>query len=117
MVSGRSGFLPPPDSRLIIVDLKLGKFTPADAGQMNLYLNYAREHWTHPHENPPVGLILCSEKDAAVAHYALGNLANQVLAREYHLNLPGVAELAARIDAARRLLAAAPAHPGPRRPE
>jgi len=50
---------------------------------MNLYLNYAREHWTHPHENQPVGLILCSEKDAAVAHYALGSLANQVLAREY----------------------------------
>jgi len=68
---------------LIIVDLKLRKFTHADAGQMNLYLNYAREHWTHPHENPPVGLILCSEKDTAVAHYALGNLANQVLAREY----------------------------------
>ena len=67
---------------LIVVDLKLGKFTHADAGQMNLYLNYAREHWTHPHENPPVGLILCSEKDTAVAHYALGNLANQVLARD-----------------------------------
>jgi predicted nuclease of restriction endonuclease-like (RecB) superfamily len=92
---------------LIIVDLKLGKFTHADAGQMNLYLNYAREHWTHPHENPPVGLILCSEKDAAVAHYALGNLSNQVLAREYHLNLPGEAELAARIDMARGLLSAA----------
>jgi len=94
---------------LIIVDLKLGKFTHADAGQMNLYLNYAREHWTHPHENPPVGLILCSEKDVAVAHYALGNLSNQVLAREYHLNLPNEAELAARIDAARRLLLASPA--------
>jgi predicted nuclease of restriction endonuclease-like (RecB) superfamily len=89
---------------LIIVDLKLGKFTHADAGQMNLYLNYAREHWTHPHENPPVGLILCSERDTAVAHYALGNLANQVLAREYRLNLPTEAEIAARIDAARRLL-------------
>jgi predicted nuclease of restriction endonuclease-like (RecB) superfamily len=35
---------------LILVDLKLGKFTHADAGQMNLYLNYAREHWTHPHK-------------------------------------------------------------------
>lgn len=94
---------------LIIVDLKLGKFTHADAGQMNLYLNYACEHWTHPHENPPVGLILCSERDTAVAHYALGNLANQVLAREYQLNLPAEAEIAARIDAARRLLSAAPA--------
>ena len=93
---------------LIIVDLKLGKFTHADAGQMNLYLNYAREHWTHPHESPPVGLILCSEKDAAVAHYALGNLANQVLAREYQLKLPNAAKIAARIAAARQLLAAAP---------
>jgi hypothetical protein len=55
-----------------------------------------------------VGLILCSEKDAAVAHYALGNLANQVLAREYHLNLPGEAEVAARIDIARRLLLGLP---------
>ena len=91
------------------MDLKLGKFTHADAGQMNLYLNYAREHWTHSRENPPVGLILCSEKDTAVAHYALGNLANQVLAREYQLNLPNAAEIAARIDAARRLLSAAPA--------
>lgn len=48
---------------LILIDLKLGKFTHADAGQMNLYLNYAREHWTHADENPPVGLILCSEKN------------------------------------------------------
>jgi hypothetical protein len=94
---------------LIVVDLKLGKFTHADAGQMNLYLNYAREHWTHPLENPPVGLILCSEKDAAVAHYALGNLANLVLTREYQLNLPNETEIAARIEAARRLLATTPA--------
>jgi len=89
---------------LVIVDLKLGKFTHADAGQMNLYINYAREHWTHPDENPPVGLILCSEKDAAVAHYALGGLSNQIRAREYHLTLPAEAELAARIGRTRRLL-------------
>ena len=43
---------------LIVVDLKLGRFTHADAGQMHLYLNYAREHWTMPGENPPVGLTL-----------------------------------------------------------
>jgi hypothetical protein len=89
---------------LILVDLKLGKFTHSDAGQMNLYLNYAREQWMDPHEKPPVGLLLCSEKDAAVAHYALGNLSNQVLARQYHLNLPGEAEIAKRIDTARRML-------------
>jgi hypothetical protein len=73
---------------LILVDLKVGELTHADTGQMNLYLNYALEHWTHPDENPPVGLILCSERNEAVVHYALGNLGNKVLASEYKLALP-----------------------------
>ncbi|PWS15110.1 DUF1016 domain-containing protein, partial [Klebsiella pneumoniae] len=38
---------------LVIVDLKVGKFSYSDAGQMNMYLNYAKEHWTLPDENPP----------------------------------------------------------------
>jgi hypothetical protein len=73
---------------LVLVDLKVGRLTHADTGQMNLYLNYAREHWTHADENPPVGLILCSERNEAVAYYALGNLGNKVLASEYKLALP-----------------------------
>ena len=73
---------------LVVVDLKLGKFTHSDAGQMHLYLNYAREHWAFPGENPPVGLILCAEKDGAVARYALEGLANKVLAAEYRTTLP-----------------------------
>jgi predicted nuclease of restriction endonuclease-like (RecB) superfamily len=89
---------------LIVVELKLGKFTHADAGQMNLYLNYARDHWTNQEENPPVGLILCSEHDAAVAHYALGNLVNQVLAREYQTALPTEEQLVKRLEARRRQL-------------
>jgi hypothetical protein len=44
---------------------------------MHLYLNYAHEHWMKPGENPPVGLILCAEKGAAEAHYALDNLPQQ----------------------------------------
>ena len=86
---------------LIVIDLKLGKLTPADTGQMNFYVNYAREHWTYPGENPPVGLILCSEKDEAVAHYALDNLPN-ILAREYQLKLPDEEKLAAQIEEARK---------------
>jgi predicted nuclease of restriction endonuclease-like (RecB) superfamily len=73
---------------LVIIDLKLGKFTHADAGQMHLYLNYAREHWTLPGENPPVGLILCAEKNTSVARYALEGLPNKVLAAEYRTALP-----------------------------
>jgi len=68
---------------LVIADLKVDKFSYADAGQMHMYLNYAREHWMKAEENPPVGLILCAEKGEAEAHYALDNLSNKVLAAEY----------------------------------
>src|SRR6267154_2721659 len=79
---------------LVIIDLKIGKFTHSDAGQMNLYLNYAREHWTLADENPPIGLVLSSEKNEAVAHYALGYLRNKVLSSEYKLALPDEKRLA-----------------------
>jgi predicted nuclease of restriction endonuclease-like (RecB) superfamily len=89
---------------LVLIDLKLGRFSHADAGQMNFYLNYAREHWTRPDENPPIGLILCSERNEAVAHYALGNLQNRVMAREYRLTLPEESVLVREISDTRRAL-------------
>ena len=48
----------------MIIALKIGRFTHADAGKMHLYLNYARKRWVHEGENPPVGLILCALCDA-----------------------------------------------------
>src|ERR1044072_4710748 len=89
---------------LVIIDLKLGKFTHADAGQMHLYLNYARQHWTLPDENPPVGLILCAQKDAAVARYALEGLPNKVLAAEYKMALPDEEMLVEELKRTRRLI-------------
>lgn len=91
---------------LVIVDLKLGKFTHADAGQMHLYLNYAREHWSRPEENPPVGLILCAQRNDALAWYALEGLPNEVLAREYKLALPDEKLLAREIERTRKVLEA-----------
>lgn len=89
---------------LLIVDLKVGKFSYADAGQMHLYLNYASEHWMKPGENPPVGLILCAEKGAAEAHYALDNLPNKVVAAEYQTVLPDEKLIAAELERSRREL-------------
>jgi predicted nuclease of restriction endonuclease-like (RecB) superfamily len=89
---------------LVIVDLKVGKFSYADAGQMHLYLNYASEHWMKPGENPPVGLILCAEKGAAEAHYALDNLPNKVLAAEYKTVLPNEKLIAEELERSRREL-------------
>ncbi len=89
---------------LLIVDLKIGKFGYADAGQMNLYLNYAREHWMKPGENPPVGLILCTAKGAAETRYALEGLPNKVLAAEYQTVLPDEKLLAEELAKTRREL-------------
>ncbi len=89
---------------LVVIDLKLTKFTHADAGQMHMYRNYARKHWTRADENPPVGLILCTHKDSAVAHYALDGLPNRVMAAEYRLALPSEELLASHVARTRRLL-------------
>ena len=89
---------------LLVIDLKVGKFGYADAGQMHLYLNYARAHWMKPGENPPVGLILCAEKGAAEARYALEGLPNKVLAAEYQTVLPDEKLLAEELDKTRREL-------------
>jgi predicted nuclease of restriction endonuclease-like (RecB) superfamily len=89
---------------LVVIDLKTGKFSYADAGQMHLYLNYAREHWMKPGENPPVGLVLCAEKGAAEAHYALDNLPNKVLAAEYQTVLPDEKLIAEELERSRREL-------------
>jgi hypothetical protein len=62
---------------LLVIDLKIGKFTHADAGQMSLYLTYAKEHLAEPGENEPVGIILCSDKDDAVVHYSMGHMVSR----------------------------------------
>ncbi|MBL9189182.1 MAG: DUF1016 family protein [Opitutaceae bacterium] len=87
---------------LVIVDLKLGKFTHADAGQMHLYLSYAKEHWTHPEENPPVGLILCSSAGQNIVRYTLDTLPTKVMARDYRLALPDEKKLVRELARARK---------------
>lgn len=81
-----------------MIDLKVGKFTHADAGQMLLYLGYVAEHWTRPGENPPVGLVLCAQHNHAVAHYTLDRLPDKVLAAEYRMALPDEKTLAAELE-------------------
>jgi len=89
---------------LVIIDLKLTELNHADVGQMHMYCNYAREHWTLPDENPPVGLILCARTNAAVARYALDGLPNKVMAAEYQTVLPDAKLLEAELDKTRREL-------------
>ena len=69
------------------------------------HLNYAKAHWMRDGENPPVGIILCSQKGAAQAHYALEGLPNKVLAVRYQTLLPSADQLADELRRASKQLA------------
>ena len=73
---------------LVVIDLKIGPFSHADAGQMSLYLTFAKEHLLEPGENDPVGIILCSDKEDAVVHYSMGHMPAKVFASRYLTDLP-----------------------------
>jgi predicted nuclease of restriction endonuclease-like (RecB) superfamily len=73
---------------LVAIDLKIGEFSHADAGQMNLYVNYLKDKEKLPEENDPVGLILCTDKKKTVVEYALGGMSNRIFASKYKLQLP-----------------------------
>ena len=77
----------------VLVDLKLGEFDHADAGQMNVYLNYYQENETSEGDNPPVGLILCASKNAQLVKYATAGMAQQLFVSQYLIHLPSEAEL------------------------
>ena len=77
----------------VLIDLKMGDFDHSDAGQMNLYLNYFRENEMTEGDNPPVGIILCAQKDAALVHYATGNLPQTIFVSKYLVNFPTEEEL------------------------
>lgn len=89
---------------LIAIDLKIGEFTHADAGQMNLYVNYLKDKEKLPEENEPIGLILCTDKKKTVVEYALGGMNNRIFASKYRLQLPDPEVLKAEIEHERHRL-------------
>ena len=89
---------------LVAIDLKIGEFTHADAGQMNLYVNYLKDREKLPEENDPVGLILCSDKKQTVVEYALGGMSNKIFASKYKLQLPDPEVLKTEIEHERQRL-------------
>jgi predicted nuclease of restriction endonuclease-like (RecB) superfamily len=86
----------------ILIDLKIGKFDHADAGQMNVYLNYYRKNEMTENDNPPVGIILCADKDDSLVEYATIDMPHDVFVSKYLIELPSVAELKKLIDTDRQ---------------
>ncbi len=86
----------------VLVDLKVGKLTQQDLGQMQMYVNYYQRELTAPDENPPIGIVLCTNKSEAVVRYALPEGNTQIFASRYKLHLPTEEELAAELQRERR---------------
>jgi predicted nuclease of restriction endonuclease-like (RecB) superfamily len=88
----------------LLVDLKVGRLTQQDIGQMLLYTGYYEAEERREGENPPIGLILCADKNEAVVRYTLSQSANHVFASRYQLHLPTEKELAEELQQERLLL-------------
>ncbi|HEX9048580.1 MAG TPA: PDDEXK nuclease domain-containing protein [Verrucomicrobiae bacterium] len=82
----------------ILLDLKVGKLTHQDLGQLELYVNYYDRERVSPGDNPSLGLILCTDKNDAVVRYTLGEDQQlKIFASRYKLHLPSEAELKAEL--------------------
>jgi predicted nuclease of restriction endonuclease-like (RecB) superfamily len=62
----------------VVIDLKMQKFAPEDAGQMNFYLSAVDDKLRHPDDRPSIGLILCKTRHRVVAEYALRDVAKPI---------------------------------------
>jgi predicted nuclease of restriction endonuclease-like (RecB) superfamily len=88
----------------VLVDLKMGKLTHQDVGQMDMYVRMYEEQHKQSDDNPTIGLILCTEKNETVAKYSVLNGSQQLFASKYRLYLPTEEELMAEIERDKRLL-------------
>ena len=90
----------------ILIDLKMGKLTHQDIGQIDMYVRMFDELQKGKTDNPSVGLVLCAEKDDVVAKYSVLKNSKQLFASKYMLYLPTEDELKQEIDRERRLIEA-----------
>ncbi|MDC0358757.1 PDDEXK nuclease domain-containing protein [Oligoflexia bacterium] len=88
----------------VLIDLKTGKLNHQDIGQMDSYVRVFEEHCKGEGDNPTIGLILCAEKNEAMAKYSVLKESKQLFASKYLLYLPSEAELKAELERERKVL-------------
>lgn len=86
----------------VLIDLKLGKLTHQDVGQMDSYIRMFDAHYRNADDNPTLGIILCSQKNEAIVKYSVLNEGKQIFASKYQLYLPTEDELKAMLNELRR---------------
>jgi predicted nuclease of restriction endonuclease-like (RecB) superfamily len=90
----------------LLIDLKIGKLSHQDIGQIDSYVRMFDDQFTTEGDNPTIGLVLCAEKNEAVARYSVLNESKQIFAAKYVKVLPSEAELRREIERERRLFEA-----------
>ena len=82
----------------VLIDLKIRPFKPEDAGQMNFYVNWVKARLMQPGDNPPVGILLCSDKDGAEVEFATAGMDQKLFVSRYLTQLPSAAQLKAFLE-------------------
>jgi predicted nuclease of restriction endonuclease-like (RecB) superfamily len=82
----------------VLIELKTVKLMPEAVGQLNMYLNYYASEVNEQGDNPPIGIILCTDKDNVCAEYALGGLSNNIFASTYTYVIPEKEKLIAQVE-------------------
>ena len=82
----------------VLIELKTIKLMPEAVGQLNMYLNYYAAEVNDEYDNPPIGIILCTDKGNVNLEYALGGLNNKIFASKYITYLPKKEELIAQVE-------------------
>lgn len=86
----------------VLIDLKIGKLTHGDIGQMDSYIRMFDALYKNPDDNPPIGIILCSQKNEAIVKYSVLNDGKQIFASKYKLELPTAEELQKELETERK---------------
>ena len=82
----------------VLIELKTVAFTPEAAGQLNMYLNYYATEVNDEGDNPPIGIIMCTDKNNIDVEYALGGLSNKIFASKYVLYMPDKQQLISQVE-------------------
>jgi len=88
----------------VLVELKLERFSHENLGQLNTYVSWYRANMMTEGDNPPVGILLCTDKNHALAEYALAGMDNQLFVAKYQLELPSKEMLQNQLEHERRRL-------------
>ena len=88
----------------VLVELKVGAFSHEQIGQLNTYVTYYRTHEMAEGDQPPIGILLCTDKNQALVEYALAGMDNRLFISKYQLELPNTKTLQRYLDEQRQAL-------------